>query len=48
MNNGDTLEIDIEKLGKARFTVKANGPRKDVEWMPGKSQPPAGGGVSRV
>lgn len=48
MNGGDTLEIEIEKLGKARFTVKADGPRKDVEWIPGKSQPPAGGGMSRV
>ncbi|HEY2986118.1 MAG TPA: fumarylacetoacetate hydrolase family protein [Candidatus Binatia bacterium] len=50
INDGDTLEIEIEKMGRAKFFVKGHGPRKDAEWMPGKNQPvpPAGGGMSRV
>ncbi|MCZ6623458.1 MAG: fumarylacetoacetate hydrolase family protein [Deltaproteobacteria bacterium] len=40
INDGDVLEIEIEKMGKARFFIKGHGPRKDVEWMPGVSQPP--------
>ena len=41
INDGDVLEIEIEKLGKARFFVKGYGPRKDEEW-----NPPRGGGGS--
>lgn len=50
INDGDVLEIEIEKMGKARFFVKGYGPRKDGEWMPGTSQPapPAGGRMSKV
>jgi 2-keto-4-pentenoate hydratase/2-oxohepta-3-ene-1,7-dioic acid hydratase in catechol pathway len=35
INDGDVLEIEIEKLGKSRFFIKRNGPRKDMEWIPG-------------
>ena len=31
INGGDVLDIDIEKIGKARFFVKQDGPRKDPE-----------------
>jgi 2-keto-4-pentenoate hydratase/2-oxohepta-3-ene-1,7-dioic acid hydratase in catechol pathway len=50
INNGDVLEIEIEKMGRAKFFVKGAGPRKDAEWMPGKNQPtpPPGGGMSKV
>jgi 2-keto-4-pentenoate hydratase/2-oxohepta-3-ene-1,7-dioic acid hydratase in catechol pathway len=47
-NNGDVLEIEIEGLGKTRFNVKGSGPRKDADWLPGKSQPPKGAGVSKI
>lgn len=47
INNGDVLEIEIEKMGRAKFFIKGQGPRKDVEWVPGVNQPPAGG-MSKV
>lgn len=43
INDGDILEIEIERMGRARFFVKGYGPRKDTEWIPGISQPPPGG-----
>ncbi len=50
INNGDVLEIEIEKLGRAKFLIKGHGPRKDTEWLPGTSQPPApqGGRMTKV
>lgn len=39
INPGDILEIEIERLGRARFFIKGNSPRKDAEWSPGKSRP---------
>ena len=43
LNDGDALEIEIERLGKTRFHVKGDGPRKDVDFMPGRAQAPGGG-----
>ena len=49
INDGDVLDIEIETLGKARFLVKGQGPRKDVEFMPGVTQVARPeGGVTRV
>jgi 2-keto-4-pentenoate hydratase/2-oxohepta-3-ene-1,7-dioic acid hydratase in catechol pathway len=49
INDGDVIEIEIERMGKAKFFVKGLGPRKEVKWLPGVSQPPpAPGGMSRV
>jgi len=50
INDGDVLEIEIEKMGKARFSIKGYGPRRDAEWMPGRDQPkpPPGGGMTKV
>ena len=50
INDGDVLEIEIEKMGKARFLIKGYGPRKDTEWLPGVSQPtpPPGGRMHKV
>ena len=50
INDGDVLEIEIEKMGKARFLIKGHGARKDAQWMPGVSQPtpPPGGRMHRV
>lgn len=45
INPGDTLEIEIERLGRARFLIKGNSPRKDVEWIPGRSRPAQPGGT---
>ena len=38
INGGDTLEIEIEKLGRLSVNIKAYGSRKDVEWVPGVNQ----------
>jgi 2-keto-4-pentenoate hydratase/2-oxohepta-3-ene-1,7-dioic acid hydratase in catechol pathway len=48
LNDGDVLEIEIERLGRARFFAKGKGPRKDAEFMPGQTQMPTGGGFTRV
>lgn len=40
INDGDVLEIEIEKMGRARFSVKGYGEHKEADWMPGKDQPP--------
>lgn len=50
INDGDVFEIEIVKLGKARFLIKSQGPRKETEWLPGKSQPskPTVGGMHKV
>jgi 2-keto-4-pentenoate hydratase/2-oxohepta-3-ene-1,7-dioic acid hydratase in catechol pathway len=50
INSGDTIEIEFENLGKAKFNVTGTSPRKDAEWLPGKNQPqpPPGGGMHRV
>lgn len=40
INDGDVLEIEIERMGRSRFYVKGYGERKDADWMPGKHQPP--------
>lgn len=40
INDGDLLEVEIEKIGKARFNVKGQGPRKDIDFIPGKTPVP--------
>jgi hypothetical protein len=37
-------------MGRAKFYVKGNSPRKEVPWLPGKDQPtpPPGGGIHVV
>lgn len=37
INDGDVLEIEVEKIGKTKFFVKGYGPRKEVEFIPGKT-----------
>lgn len=53
LNDGDVFEFEIEKLGRAKFSVKGYGPRKDAEWRPpvpgsggshGGGAPQGGGG----
>ena len=50
INDGDVLEIEIEGMGKARFSIKGYGPRKEPDWRPGVSQPaaPPGGTMTKV
>ena len=40
LNEGDVLEIEIERLGRARFYAHSHGPRKDVEFRPGVTPVP--------
>lgn len=47
INDGDVLEIEIERLGRTKFLIKGHGPRKEADWIPGASQPPPGG-MTRV
>jgi len=44
INGSDILEIEIEKLGRARFLLKGHGPRKDADWTP----PQAGTPMAKV
>lgn len=50
LNDGDVVEIEIEKLGRARFFTKADGPRKEENWAPPIPQPGqrTGPGMSKV
>lgn len=49
INDGDVFEIEIEKLGKARWNIKSEGPRKEPEFRPGVTKiPNAPVGFSRV
>jgi 2-keto-4-pentenoate hydratase/2-oxohepta-3-ene-1,7-dioic acid hydratase in catechol pathway len=49
VNDGDVLEIEIEKLGRARFYVKGYGPRKELEFTPGVTPVPRPeGSMTRV
>ena len=50
LNSGDTIEIEFENMGRAKFRVIGNSPRKDVDWLPGRDQPkpPEGGGIHKV
>jgi 2-keto-4-pentenoate hydratase/2-oxohepta-3-ene-1,7-dioic acid hydratase in catechol pathway len=34
VNSGDTIEIEFANMGRAKFNVKGNSPRKEVEWLP--------------
>lgn len=49
INDGDVLEIEIERLGRSRYFIKSDGPRKEPEFRPGVTRNPnAGEGFSRV
>jgi 2-keto-4-pentenoate hydratase/2-oxohepta-3-ene-1,7-dioic acid hydratase in catechol pathway len=50
INPGDTIEIEFENMGRAKFLVTGNSPPKTVDWLPGRDQPkpPEGGGMHRV
>jgi 2-keto-4-pentenoate hydratase/2-oxohepta-3-ene-1,7-dioic acid hydratase in catechol pathway len=50
VNSGDTIEIEFENMGRAKFRVTGESPRKDVDWLPGRDQPkpPEGGGIHKV
>ena len=51
VNPGETLEIEIERLGRAKFLIKGNSPRKDTEFIPGvtPNTPPSGPiGITKV
>ena len=48
--NDREIEIEFENMGRAKFEVKGNSPRKEADWLPGRDQPtpPEGGGMHRV
>jgi 2-keto-4-pentenoate hydratase/2-oxohepta-3-ene-1,7-dioic acid hydratase in catechol pathway len=49
INDGDVFEIEIEKLGRSRWNIKSDGPRKEPEFRPGVTKiPNAPEGFSRV
>ncbi len=50
INDGDVLEIEVEKLGRAKFFTKGYGERKEGHWAPPIPQPGQrpGPGMSRV
>ncbi len=39
VNCGEMLEIEIEKIGRTRFFLKGDSPRKDVKWAAGMNKP---------
>ncbi len=43
INSGETLEIEIERLGRTRFRIEGNSPRKDVAFVAGQNLPPPRG-----
>ncbi len=43
INPGDVFEIEIEKLGKARFYIGGDSPVKEVEYKAGRNLPPPTG-----
>ncbi|NIO11853.1 MAG: fumarylacetoacetate hydrolase [Deltaproteobacteria bacterium] len=50
INDGDVLEIEVEKLGRAKFFTKGYGERKEGNWAPPIPQPGqrTGPGMTRV
>jgi 2-keto-4-pentenoate hydratase/2-oxohepta-3-ene-1,7-dioic acid hydratase in catechol pathway len=40
INDGDVLEIEVQGIGKAKFNVKGYGPRKEIDFIPGKTPVP--------
>ncbi len=38
-NPGEVIEIEIERLGRARFNVAGDSPKKDAEWDPRRGTP---------
>lgn len=49
INDGDVLEIEISRLGRARFYIHGHGPRKDADFTPGVTQVARpSGGMTRV
>ena len=49
INPGDVLEIEIERLGRTRFSVKGDTPRKDVVYVAGLNRPlPPGMSITKV
>jgi 2-keto-4-pentenoate hydratase/2-oxohepta-3-ene-1,7-dioic acid hydratase in catechol pathway len=53
VNSGDTIEIEIERLGRTSFNVGGDSPRKDFNWAVGggRNDPPKlepGLSISRV
>ena len=40
LNDGDILDVEIERLGRARFYARGQGPRKDAAFLPGAPRDP--------
>ncbi|MBT3351817.1 MAG: fumarylacetoacetate hydrolase family protein [Nitrospinaceae bacterium] len=43
INSGEVLEIEIEKLGRTKYFLKGDSPRKDVKFVAGNNLPPKPG-----
>lgn len=43
INSGEVLEIEIEKLGRTKFFLRGDSPRKDVKFAAGNNLPPKPG-----